>query len=221
MTTPVTRKDNPPKVTAAGDAKILKVDRLPSEPMADAVARAALRPTIQAAVTVREYAQGSFGELSINTLVDDLGKQCALASNGDLERAEAILTAQSHTLDAIFHYLARRARGAEYLSHLETYLRLGLKAQSQCRATLETLAAIKNPSPVAFVRQANIAHGPQQVNNAPAEAPRARETENPPNKLLEKQPNERMDTGAAQAAGSGNSPVEALGAIHRSKVGKG
>jgi hypothetical protein len=37
---------------------------------------------------------------------------------------------------------------------------LALKAQSQCRATLETLAAIKNPQPVAFVRQANIAHGP-------------------------------------------------------------
>jgi hypothetical protein len=36
-----------------------------------------------------------------------------------------------------------------------TYLRLGLKAQSQCRATLETLAAIKNPRPVAFVQQAN------------------------------------------------------------------
>jgi hypothetical protein len=46
----------------------------------------------------------------------------------------------------------------------ETYLRLALKAQSQCRATLETLAAIRNPQPVAFVRQANIAHGPQQLN---------------------------------------------------------
>ena len=54
------------------------------------------------------------------------------------------------------------------------YLRLALKAQSQCRATLATLAAVKNPQPVAFVRQANIAHGPQQVNNAAAaEASRA------------------------------------------------
>jgi hypothetical protein len=30
--------------------------------------------------------------------------------------------------------------------------------------TLETLATIKNP-PVVFARQANIAQGPQQVNN--------------------------------------------------------
>lgn len=34
------------------------------------------------------------------------------------------------------------------------------KAQSQCRATLETLAAIKNP-PVIYAKQANISNGPQ------------------------------------------------------------
>jgi hypothetical protein len=43
-------------------------------------------------------------------------------------------------------------------------MRYGLRAQAQCRATLETLAAIKNP-PTVFARQANIANGPQQVNN--------------------------------------------------------
>lgn len=48
----------------------------------------------------------------------------------------------------------------EYLNATDTYLRLALKAQAQCRATLQTLAEIKNPRPVAFVKQANIAHGP-------------------------------------------------------------
>jgi hypothetical protein len=43
-------------------------------------------------------------------------------------------------------------------------MRMALKAQAQCRATLETLATIKNPS-VVFARQANIAQGPQQANN--------------------------------------------------------
>jgi hypothetical protein len=54
-----------------------------------------------------------------------------------------------------------------------------------CRAAVETLAAIKNP-PVVFARQANIAQGPQQVNNQmmPTSEPRARgENENTPNKL--------------------------------------
>jgi hypothetical protein len=46
-------------------------------------------------------------------------------------------------------------------------MRLALKAQGQCRATLETLAAIKNP-PVVFAKQRNISHGHQQVNNGAA-----------------------------------------------------
>ena len=52
----------------------------------------------------------------------------------------------------------------------ETYVRLALKAQAQCRATLETLATIKNP-PVVYARQANIAAGRQQVNNGPGSRP--------------------------------------------------
>jgi hypothetical protein len=131
-----------------------------------------------------------------------------------------LLTAQAHTLDGIFNYLARKAVHADYLNQYETYLRLGLKAQSQCRATLETLAAIKNPKPVAFVQQANIAHGPQQVNNEaaqPAEASRARETEKQPNRLLEKQNDERLDTGTQGATGFPDSALETVGAIHRPK----
>ena len=73
----------------------------------------------------------------------------------------------------------------------------GLRAQSQCRATIETLAVIKNPQAVAFVRQANIAAGPQQVNNgmsAAHAASRALENEFEPNRLLETQYGERLDT---------------------------
>jgi hypothetical protein len=126
-----------------------------------------------------------------------------------LNRAEALLTAQAHTLDGIFNYLARKAFNADYLNQYETYLRLGLKVQSQCRATLETLAAIKNPKPIAFVQQANIAHGPQQVNNERVqETPRARETEKQPNKLLEDRNDQLLDTGAQGAAGLANPALE-------------
>ena len=85
----------------------------------------------------------------------------------------------------------------------EMYMRLALKSQSQCRATVETLAEIKNPSHVAFVRQANIANGPQQVNNGiAADAPRAVENVIQPSKLLEgERIGERMDTGAKSKAG--------------------
>ena len=153
----------------------------------------------------------------MNTLVDDLGKQCELASKGDLGRTEAMLIAQAHTLDAIFNNLARRAARnmGEYINAAEIYMRLALKTQSQCRATLETLATIKNPQPVAFVRQANIAHGPQQVNNgAPQDEPsRARETENAPNKLLEAKDGERLEPGTTSTASQADPAMATVGAV--------
>jgi hypothetical protein len=62
-------------------------------------------------------------------------------------RAVAMLTTQAHTLDAIFNNLARRAVNAKYLNNLDIFLKLALRAQSQCRSTWEALSATKN-SPV-------------------------------------------------------------------------
>jgi hypothetical protein len=100
-------------------------------------------------------------------LVKELAAQSKAVGDGNLHRAESMLIAQAHTLDSIFASLANRASlnmNEGYLDAFEQYMRLALKAQGQCRATLETLAAIKNP-PIVYARQANIAHGPQQVNN--------------------------------------------------------
>ena len=84
---------------------------------------------------------------------------------GDLREAEALLTAQAVTLNTMFTHLANPAAKTEHDHKLDRYLRLALKAQGQCRATLETLAEIKRPRTV-FAQQANVvAHGPQQVNN--------------------------------------------------------
>ncbi|KFL36717.1 hypothetical protein [Arenimonas donghaensis] len=123
-----------------------------------------------------------------------------------------MLTAQAHTLDAIFNRLAMRAASnmAEYPAATETYLKLALRAQSQCRATLETLAAIKNP-PVVFAKQANIAHGHQQVNNG---IPRAEESGNAPNKLLEGQDGQWMDARAATTSSKADPAVAPLGEVH-------
>ena len=40
-----------------------------------------------------------------------------------------------------------------------------MKAQAQSRATISALVDLKYPRQATFVKQANIAHGPQQVNN--------------------------------------------------------
>ena len=125
----------------------------------------------------REYDDDfvSFGNRAANAVRD---------SSPRLER-----TLVSNDSNSFVGNLARRAalNMGEYMYAAETYLRLALKAQGQCRATLETLAVIKNPQPIAFVRQANIAHGPQQVNNGPAqpgEPSRAGKTEKQQNKTF-------------------------------------
>ncbi len=59
----------------------------------------------------------------------------------------------------------------EYLGAMESHRRLALKAQAQCRATIETLADMKNPL-VVIARKANIANKPQHVKRLAA--PRAR-----------------------------------------------
>lgn len=196
----------------------LRMTATPGEDSKVALARTALRPSVRAAITARAYSK-QFGELDLTSLVDELAAQNVVASKGEMARAEGMLMSQAHTLEAIFHELARRAalNMGEYIGAAETYLRLGLKAQSQCRATLETLAALKNPAPVTFVKQANVAHGPQQVNNgtaSPSESSRAREIQNQPNKLME-QRDAWMDGGTSHAAGGADSAMETVGEVHR------
>jgi hypothetical protein len=104
------------------------------------------------------------------------------------------------------------------LGAFETYMRLALRAQSQCRATLETLAVVKNPPSVAFVEQANIANGgPQQVNNGLA---CARANEIPQNELLEAS-SERLDTRAAGATIRVDPKLEALEQVHGTTDARG
>ena len=170
------------------------------------------------AYTLLTFSRGTFGELSLTDCARVLSDTAHAVSGGDLKTAETMLMAQATALNAIFGELARRAAAnmGEYLEATERYMRLALKAQGQCRATLETLAAIKNP-PVVFARQANIAHGPQQVNNAtapgpvaPAAKPESAETE-----LLEAGNGERLDTGATGTTGRADPHLETVGAIYR------
>jgi hypothetical protein len=52
-----------------------------------------------------------------------------------------------------------------------------------------------------YVRQANIAHGPQQVNNGTCDdTPRTQENQNSQNKLMEQKDGERLDIGTTSMA---------------------
>jgi hypothetical protein len=193
----------------------------PDPEQSEALARMAMRPSVNAAAVMSAYTtQLGLKDADIGALMDRLSEDVKDVWAGDMKRAEAMLFAQAHALQAIFMTLARRASTQEYLKQWEAYLRMGLKAQNQCRMTLETLATIKNP-PVVIARQANINNGgQQQVNNGAAAAPgqaatHAANATTAPTELLEQQHGERMDTGTAGTAGSVDPQLEAVGKVHR------
>lgn len=181
------------------------------------------------AMTARAFLNPSQPNLSITELVASVKAHGEKVNGNDLAAAEQMLVAQAIALNSIFAEMARRSalNMGDYLDATDRYMRLALKAQGQCRATLETLAAIKNP-PVVFARQANIAHGPQQVNNgvapgrtqgAPAHA--HEQTGIKSNELLEMEDGKRLDAGAQGTAGLANSRLAAVGTVNRAKVGRG
>jgi len=108
---------------------------------------------------------GKSGEaLDLLALMKHLRDQAGAAQGGNMSQAEAMMMNQATALQSLFARLVERGMGQTTIPSMESFMRLALRAQNQCRTTLETLASIKNP-PVVFARQANIANGPQQVNN--------------------------------------------------------
>lgn len=184
-----------------------------------------LSPVIANANSARTFGQGTFGELHLGESISVMREMVDKVKGGDLSDVEATLTAQAVTLDTVFNELARRAalNMGEHLHATETYLRLALKAQAQCRSTLETLAEVKYPKAATFVRQQNVAYQ-QQVNNGdPANgnletstrAPAHGKPSNCDNELLEEKHGERLDTRTKGQASATNPNMAAMGAVNR------
>jgi hypothetical protein len=195
---------------------------------ADLKVRAPLLPSAAGAAVVSIYSK-DFGadQVDITAMRNELLADAKDMLAGDMSRAEGMLFTQAHALQSIFTTLARRAEGQDRLGHWESHLRMALKAQNQCRMTLETLATLKNP-PVLFAKQANINNGgQQQINNGvPSQAPIAARTQAEnghfeQSKLLEVPDGERMDFGAAGAAAHCHPAMAAVGTIDGAEIGAG
>lgn len=146
-------------------------DRLMAEVLAEGVAGNA--------DLVVTFSSLRFERQSLADCVTVLRDNAEAVKRGDMGAAEARLSMHATALDSIFTAMAARAAAnvGHYPETAERYLRIALKAQNQCRMTLETLAAIKNP-PVVYARQANINNGgQQQVNNGAAAPPPVRAAE--------------------------------------------
>lgn len=212
------KDDNSP----AKNANAINVKCTDKEKQEDVFAKVFLSPEILAASTIKaQYPKHE--QININALITELSSQSEKIKNNDLGRAETMLIAQAHTLDALFAELVGRSRlnMGEYFNAADKYMRLALKTQGQCRATLETLAAIKNPQP--FIQNNKAQY--QQVNNnlsASGEGfesntcthAHAGKNSEMTNELLEDKTNEQewLDTGTSKKAIGDDSELETVGA---------
>jgi hypothetical protein len=170
------------------------------------------------AVTARAFSKG-LGTLDLTECMVAVSRQAEKVQAGDTGGLEALLTAQAISLNAIFTQFANRSElnAGSNPEAVERYMRLALRAQGQCRATVETLALVKGGPRTVFTRSANIVNGPQQVNAAPAglEESRARagEVETLPIELLEAH-EQRLDVGTSRAPGARDQAVAALAQVN-------
>jgi hypothetical protein len=122
---------------------------------------------IYSSVLVLKNAYPDDSDVGAAEYIKVLKEQGEAVHNGDLKRLETMLSSQATALDSLFATLAFRSQsmmGKNQPDVMDKYMRLALKAQSQCRQTVETLAEIKNPRPYIQNNKAQY----QQVNNGAA-----------------------------------------------------
>jgi hypothetical protein len=174
-----------------------------------------------------DFGDGLILEASYFDILPALQTQTAALKKGDMSQVENILFCQALTLDRLFNVEIVRALQEKTYEGFKIRSDLALKAQRQCRATVETLARVKNPQP--YVRQQNVAVN-QQVNNGAPPPSKNSEIVMPPaqedeekqkvtTELLEDRGNEyqRMDARAPGAAGGADTDMEAVATLYRAE----
>ncbi len=195
----------------------LHVTRMPDESEEEAVSKVLLEPETWAGMSIdtlrNPVIHGKNGDIDLlDTLIQELQKHVSQVQGKDLSRAEAALVSQAATLDALFHNLLKRAVNADLMPHLESYMKLALKAQAQCRTTWEAVSNIQNP-PVQYVKQMNLANN-QQVNNG---TPQAGDKTVQQTQQSGERNELRENSGTPSLEKQDDSPLEALGEVHRAE----
>lgn len=157
-------KARKPKPDTANELKIV---RRPGESDGVVWARSTMEPDARHALLARGYGNAMFGTADVASLTDYAAHMTGVADRaaaGDIAFASRMLGAQAVTLDTMFTELARRssANMGVHLDAAERYARLALKAQTNSRATIETLAKLHQPREQT-VRHVHVNEGGQAI----------------------------------------------------------
>jgi hypothetical protein len=173
-------------------AKLI-VEKPPNQKIEDATAEIKLNSSFLGMAVIDAFKSNVQGEdLELTSAYKVLAETTQKIRSNDLSSLEEMLFNQSKALEQIFVSMVRRAKAQEHLLQFQAHFNLALKAQNQSRATLQALIQLKQPNQTAFIKQTNIAHGHQQVNNSLENNPF------PQNELLEEEldVSQKMDSRA-------------------------
>lgn len=160
----MTAKTKRAKAAGASNREALTVTADPNKTSSRQLADIALDPAAHAAAATRMFTQSTFGAQDSTDLFASMLDKGKAAKSGDLGHYKAMLAAQADTLNCIFTEMARRAavNMGEYIGATESYMRLGLKAQTQCRATIEALDRLTSGR-VQTVKHVHVNEGGQAI----------------------------------------------------------
>ena len=113
-------------------------------------AQLCLNPAVSSAAIAMQA--GNHFNADINYILKAIEDESEKVSRGDISSIEKMLIAQAYSMQSIFTYATTKALTAQYLNQFQAYSKTAMKAQSQCRQTLATLAEIKNPKRTTFIK---------------------------------------------------------------------
>ncbi len=208
------------------EAKGLTIKMKEGECKKTAFARTVMSPNTRHAITSEFFTSTTGGrdQQDTESTGNEIQRRIENVKSGDMSDIEAMLVAQTITLDAIFHEMAYRAslNMGEHLKATETYMRMALKSQAQSRCTIEALNEMKNPKSITITKQANIS-GQQIVNNGTMNtgSTHAENKSKESNELLSEVKHETVDNRTTTSPKRANTASKAVGTINRRKNSKG
>ena len=156
------------KPSSPRDPNAISLRETKGETLGETVAKAMLGPGIRhghiAAVLAGQMLSGTGEAVDLMDAAAIVDQRSAQAVSGDMSFASATLVSQATTCDMMFAEFARRSARqiGENIDVAERYARLAMKAQSNCRATLEALAKLHQPREQT-VRHVHVGNGGQAV----------------------------------------------------------
>ena len=137
-------------LVAPGETGKMDVVKRDGEKVGRTLARITLDPQTRNANLAMSFGSQMFGDRLKPEIAESsaaLGEEIQRSMKGDLSLATRIFTSQAISLDTLFTEMAGRAGNnlGQYPDTADRYMRLALKAQSACRATLEALTKLHQP----------------------------------------------------------------------------